>query len=189
MTGKTHDMIGFAALATIALIYSPTTLNGYTAFACIVGNVVGSMIPDIDDAGNRLWDLLPAGNYIGKIARKLFYRHRTISHSLLGGWLLYKALEVILPKIFNPSYIDYQLVFVSIFIGFVAHLLADMMTKDGIPLLFPFKWYFGIPPLSFLRMRTGGLFETYVVFPGTFIYIAFLGYLFQKELLQLLGFV
>jgi inner membrane protein len=148
MTGKTHDVIGFASLVTIATLYPPASLNAYTCAACIIGNVVGSLIPDIDDAGNRLWDLLPAGNYVGKVARRLFYRHRTLSHSILGGYLLYKGLEFLLPKLFNPLYVDYHLVFASIFIGFIAHLIADMMTKDGIPLLFPFKW--AINPIKIL---------------------------------------
>jgi inner membrane protein len=174
MVGRTHQLIGFTSFVTIGLLFPPQELNMVTLSTCVIGNVVGSLLPDIDGAGNRLWDLLPAGNLVGKFARRLFYKHRTITHSLLGGFLIYKALWFILPKLFNPEYVNISLVFTSIMIGFVAHLLADMMTKDGIPLLFPFKWYFGIPPLSFLRMRTGGFVENFIVFPGV---VVFLGYM------------
>lgn len=186
MVGKTHDIIGFATLLTAAALFPPEGLNGYTLSACIIGNVVGSLIPDIDGAGNRLWDLLPAGNFVGKFARKIFFRHRTITHSLLGGFLLVKGLQWLLPKLFNAQYIDYNLVFISIMIGYVAHLIADMMTKDGIPLLFPFKWYFGIPPLSFLRLRTGGFIESFIVFPGVIIYMGYIVFTYREGFLLLL---
>ncbi len=179
MVGRTHQLIGFTSFVTLGLLFPPQDLNLVTLSTCVIGNVVGSLIPDIDGAGNRLWDLLPAGNLVGKFARHLFYKHRTITHSILGGYLLYKGLWLLLPKLFNPAYIDINLVFTSIAIGYVAHLIADMMTKDGIPLLFPFKWYFGIPPLSFLRMRTGGPIENFIVFPGTIVFLFY--FMVQKR--------
>jgi inner membrane protein len=189
MLSRTHDLIGFASLVTVGAFFAPDNMNGYTVAACVVGNVVGSLIPDMDSAGNRLWDLLPAGNFVGKVFRRVFYRHRTLSHSILGGFLVYKGLMWLLPKLFNPAYVDYNLVFISIAIGFVAHLIADMLTKDGIPLLFPFKWYFGIPPLSFLRIRTGGWIENFIVFPGVVVYIIYFVVRFRVELLHTLQFV
>ncbi len=171
MTGKTHDLIGFVSLVTLATISPPQSLTIYTFCASIVGNVVGSLLPDIDDAGNRLWDLLPAGNFVGRILRRVFYHHRTITHSLLGVFLVYKGLTWLLPRILNSAYIDPHIVFISIMVGYIAHLIADMLTKDGVPLLFPFKWYFGIPPLAFLRIRTGSFVENFLVFPGVVIYL------------------
>lgn len=187
MTGRTHDLIGFAALLTTAALFPPSNLNWYTISASVIGNVVGSLIPDIDDAGNRLWDLLPAGNFVGKYARKIFYRHRTFTHSILGGFLLYKGLGWLLPRMFNEAYVDYRIVFTSIMIGYVAHLFADMLTKDGIPLLFPFKWYFGIPPISFLRMRTDSFVENFIVFPGVVLYMCFLVAHFKDAFIHLIG--
>lgn len=186
MVGRTHQLIGFSSFVTAGLLFPPSQLNLVTLSTCVIGNVVGSLIPDIDGAGNRLWDLLPAGNFVGKFARRLFYKHRTITHSLLGGLLLYKGLWWVLPKLFNPEYVNINLVFTSIFIGYVAHLIADMMTKDGIPLLFPFKWYFGIPPLSFLRMRTGGFIETFIVFPGVILYLGYIVFRYRDILFSLL---
>lgn len=189
MLSRTHDLIGFASLLTIGALFQPESITGYTLSACIIGNVVGSLIPDIDGAGNRLWDLLPAGNFVAKFARKIFFRHRTITHSFLGGFLLYKGLWWFLPKLLNPTYVDINLVFASIFIGYIAHLFADMLTKEGIPLLFPFKWYFGIPPLSFLRIRTGGWIENLIVFPGVIIYLAWFVFRHTDVVLQVLHFV
>lgn len=39
--------------------------------------------------------------------------------------------------------------------GFASHLLADMLTKWGVPLLWPLGWDFGLPPFRSLRISTG----------------------------------
>ncbi len=171
MTARTHDAFAFASLLTVAVIYPPQTLNVLTLSSVIIGNIVGSLIPDMDQASNRLWDLLPAGDYLGKVFRRLFLSHRTLSHSVLGGFLLYKILEWLLPKLLNPAHIDSEIVMASIMIGFVSHLLADSLTKEGLPLLFPFKFKFGFPPLSFLRITTGSWAENFLVLPSVAVYI------------------
>src|SRR4029079_7772819 len=113
MTGKTHQIIGFASLVIAGAVFPPKELNAYTLAACVIGNVIGSFTPDLDDAGNRLWDMLPAGNFVAKFARKLFYRHRTITHSILGGFLFYKGYLWLIPRMINPNYVDTHLVIVS----------------------------------------------------------------------------
>src|SRR5262245_7194056 len=111
MTARTHDMFALAGLVTAAAMYPPATLNMPTLVSCLIANVVGSLLPDMDQASNRLWDLFPAGNMVGKIFRRAFIGHRTISHSLLGFFLFFKFFEFVLPKILNLSYIDVRLVF------------------------------------------------------------------------------
>lgn len=170
MTARTHDAFAFTSLVTVAAIYPPSEINLYTFFACIIGNIVGALIPDMDDQGNRLWDLMPAGNMFGKIFRRIFYKHRTISHSLLGMFIVYKFFEWLLPKILNPEFIDPTLLLYSIMIGFISHLVADGLTKDGVPLFFPFKPYIGFPPFEKLRVRTGSWVENFVVMPALGIY-------------------
>lgn len=64
MTSKTHDVFAFASLLTVAAYSPPPALNLTTAGVAVVGNIVGSLIPDLDQASNRLWDLLPGGNLI-----------------------------------------------------------------------------------------------------------------------------
>jgi len=65
MTARTHDVFAFASLITVAAIYPPNSLNLATLFTSLIGNVVGALIPDMDQATNRLWDLLPGGNFVG----------------------------------------------------------------------------------------------------------------------------
>lgn len=185
MTGRTHDLISFASLLTVASFYPPNSLNLTTTVACVVGSVIGALVPDMDQATNRLWDMLPAGNFVGKIFRNLMLHHRTISHSLLGSFIFYKILDVLIPKLFNPNYVNSQFIIISLLVGYISHLIADSMTKEGIPLFFPFQFKIGIPPLKFLRITTGKFMETFFIFPGTVVYIFWLIYS-RKEVFLIL---
>jgi membrane-bound metal-dependent hydrolase YbcI (DUF457 family) len=189
MTARTHDAVAFSSLITVAAFYPPEKLTVLTLFAAIVGNIVGALIPDMDQASNRLWDLLPAGNFLGKIFRKAFYKHRTLSHSILGSFLIFLLLQWALPKVFNPEFVDYKVVLWSIMIGYGSHLLADSFTKEGLPLFFPIDWNIGIPPLEFLRIRTGGWLESYIVLPGVGLYLVVFIIVFQTELTQLFNLI
>jgi inner membrane protein len=189
MTARTHDAFAFASLVTIAAYYPPTSLNLLTLFAAIVGNNIGALIPDMDSAGNRLWDLLPAGNFLGRIFKRIFYKHRTLSHSIIGLLLIYKGLLWLLPQFLNPSFIEPKIVLYSIIIGYISHLLADSLTKEGLPLFFPFKFDFGIPPLSALRITTGKWIEKYIVFPGVWIYLFVFIYYNQGRITEIINLV
>ena len=171
MIARTHDIIAFASLITIAIYQPPNELNITTSCIAIVGSVVGSLIPDMDQASNRLWDLLPAGNFFGKIFKSLMLQHRTISHSILGVYLFYQILNFVMPKLLNPAYVNPQIVVISIMIGLISHILADMITKEGVPLLVPFPFKIGIPPFEFLRFTTGKFIEKFIIFPGVILYI------------------
>ena len=59
-------------------------------------------------------------------------------------------------------------------IGFISHLIADSLTKEGIPLFFPFKMKIGIPPVSFMRITTGGFIENVLILPVIAIYLIWL---------------
>ena len=174
MTARTHDIIAFASLLTVAAYNPPESLNLATAVASVLAADIGALLPDIDSAGNRLWDLLPAGKTLGKVFRRIFYKHRTLTHSLLGVFIVYKALGFLLPKFINPSYFDPQIILVSVMVGYISHLVADSFTKDGLPLLFPFNFDFGLPPFKALRIRTGGWFEKVIIFPAVVILLLFI---------------
>src|SRR3989344_1716922 len=185
MTARTHDAIGFTALVTIATLYPPDKLTILTLFSSLVANVIGSLLPDIDQATNRLWDMLPAGNEVGRNLRGFFMHHRTITHSVLGAFIAYKFFAWFLPQLLNGKSIDVSLVYWSLMIGYIAHLAADLFTKEGLPLLFPLQWKFGIPPIKSLRVTTGNWVENFLVLPGTGIYLLWFIWTHQIEILQL----
>jgi inner membrane protein len=174
MTARTHDLIAFASLLTVAAINPPSSLNISTTVTCLIGSVVGALAPDMDQATNRLWDMLPGGNFVGRLLRNLMLRHRTISHSLLGIFLFYQLLNFIIPRVLNPAYVNGQLVTLAIMIGLISHIASDMVTKEGVPLLFPITIKVGIPPFEFLRITTGKFVENFVIFPAVVAYIFWL---------------
>jgi inner membrane protein len=178
VVAKTHNLVAFAALLTATVYYPPDKLTLATLILALVANVVGSLLPDIDQASNRLWDLLPGGDGLGKILKNIFLSHRTLSHSILGIYLVYKIVYWLLPKLFNPNFVDYQTIAIALLIGYMSHLAADGITEEGLPLLFPLKIKFGFPPIKSWRIKTGKWFEKYVVFSGVIVYL--LGLILSK---------
>ncbi|MBN1168673.1 metal-dependent hydrolase [Candidatus Woesebacteria bacterium] len=189
MTSRTHDAIAFTSLTTIAALNPPESINLMTLVGGFVAADVGSLLPDMDQAGNDLWDILPAGEFLGKVFRRIFYKHRTLTHSFLGVFLIYTFFSWLLFKIFDPSFLDPGILLTSLMIGYVSHLLADCFTKEGLPLLFPFKWSFGIPPFERLRIKTGGKLEKYVLYPGIWLFLFWFIYLHQENLRRLFALV
>lgn len=174
MTARTHNAIAVASLVTVAAIYPPTSLDLPTFIAAVIANNIGGLIPDMDTAGNYLWGLLPQGDKLGKYLRRIFYKHRTITHSLLGTFIIYKFFEFLLPRLFNHGFVDTTIILFSLMIGFLSHLLADSFTEEGIPLLYPIPLTFGIPPIKKIRIKTGRWFENFVIFPAVWVYVFWL---------------
>lgn len=174
MTAKTHNAVAFASLVTIATFYPPENLNMTTLVLSIVCVSVGALIPDMDQAGNNLWNLFPGGTNFGRLFRRIFYRHRTITHSLLGVFIIYSLLSILIYKIINIQFVNPEILLHALMIGYISHLLADSLTEEGLPLLFPFKLTFGIPPIRSIRIKTGRWFENLIVFPSVWVYVIYL---------------
>jgi len=171
MTGRTHNAIAFASLVTVAAIYPPKDLNVLTLVGSMVAVSIGALFPDMDQAGNDLWNFLPATHSLGGVLRRVFYKHRTLTHSLVGVYLTYRFLGWLLPKLLNPAYVDPHLILYAFIIGFLSHLIADSFTEEGLPLLFPINLNFGIPPIKSWRIKTGHWSENLIVFPSVWIYL------------------
>ncbi len=169
MTSKTHEVAAVAGLLWVAAKWPPAQVNWPTIIGVMIFNLIGSLLPDIDQASNRLWDMIPGGNTIGRILRRVFIAHRTLSHSLLGIVIFLYFFDWLLPKLFNNGFVETSYLYWSLMIGYITHLMADSMTEDGLPLLWPVKWRFGFPPIKSWRIKTGKWFENWIVFPGLLI--------------------
>lgn len=174
MTGRTHDAIAFASLLTVAVVSPPQSLNLATAAGAIVGNIVGATLPDLDQAGNKLWKFIPGGHHLGKILRRAFMGHRNLTHSIIGVFMIYHILLFLLNLFLNPSFVNIDIIFISMMIGYISHLVGDALTKEGLPLLFPLGWRFGFPPISAFRITAGNWIETLVILPGAGAYVFWL---------------
>ena len=174
MISRTHSVGALALLLTIEAYFPAAGLNISTIAVALVANEIGSLLPDIDQASNRLWDLLPGGNLLGKIFKNLFLSHRTLSHSLVGLFLIYKGSGWLIYKLFNPLFVNPTIIFWALMIGYMSHLFLDSITEEGLPLLFPIKWKIGFPPFKKLRIKTGHWMENWIIFPGIIGYILWL---------------
>ena len=172
MTGKTHRIIGITSGLSYLLTasqphYAPATLGFVLA-----GSYFGSLLPDLDQPAADIWDSLPFGHTLGQ-AVDPFFKHRNISHSALGlaltGFIFYWLLSLF------PSYwgVDVHTVLLASLIAYGSHLLADSITVEGIPLLYPYHRMFGLPPKPFegIRIMTGQWFENLILFPAVDLWL------------------
>jgi len=166
MTGKTHRIIGLTVgLGTFFTLAEPTYAPA-TLAAVLIFSYLGSLLPDIDNSAAEIWHTIPFGHAAEKVVDP-FLEHRNLTHSLLGTAILGTGLYFLIH--WFPTYwgINHLLVFYSCIAAYLSHLLADSLTSDGIPIFFPLKWNFGIPPkpLHGLRIMTGKWFENWIIFP------------------------
>lgn len=186
MTGRTHDMAAFTALTLIVVTHPLPQVTLATAVVSIVANLMGGITPDIDQPTAPLWKNLPIGKYVGKTFDKFLGGHRFISHSIIGailfGYAFYYILHVLKPSFPN---LDMSLIWWSYMIGFMSHLIMDTLTKEGVPWLLPIPFKFGIPPISALRVQTGGLVERFIIFPGLLIANLYILYFYYDTIILL----
>lgn len=187
MTGRTHDLAAFTALV-IAFISLPQipAMSLPTAIAAFGANFVGGLFPDIDQPTSDLWDNFRLGPFIAKIICPALGGHRHISHSLVGVVLFGAMSRLFLEMLGTIVLIDMKIVWVCFMIGFISHIITDLPTKDGVPLLWPLKWKFGIPPFRFLRFESGKFVENWLVFPALLLFTGYLLYSHQAIILQFL---
>lgn len=166
MTGKTHQILGLTTgIITYLSIASPV-YNPATPFSVLFACHLSALLPDLDRPTAKIWQSFPMGHNLGHIIDPLF-KHRNVSHSILGFVVFGFLLKIILNQF--PSYwgTNIDLIWLSAQVAYASHLIADMFTVDGIPLLFPLKKSFGIPPkpLEGIRIETGKWFENLIIFP------------------------
>ena len=158
MLGKTHvafslglgslGVWSFSALGNI-LPSGQELVMFYSALA------FGSLFLDIDEPNSTLGkNTIGISNLI-----KILFGHRGLTHSLIFlivmGCLLRSGLYV-------ESFIKHETLEILIFgflLGCSFHLIGDMLTLSGVPLLFPFSTKrFHLSP-AFLRFKTGGIWD------------------------------
>ena len=194
MMKKTHlkgGIISGLAISYIANnILTGTNPEALNAMLIISGSAIGSLLPDIDHPQSYMGRKLPlfSGllNLIHKISKKLkmkrtqkFYGHRGFMHSLVF-WTLLCLLVFLVSK--NEVL---QVLTIGIFIGVLSHILLDVLTVSGVPILMPLTFKnFKIP-----IVRTNGLSEK--IFSGilTVAIIFTAVYLYKKINFEVISFL
>ena len=186
MTGRTHDLAAFTAL-TYVITSSPmpkmTLATALIAFGAIM---VGGLAPDIDQPTAKLYHDVRGGGIFAKLITPLLGGHRYISHSLIGLVIFGLVAKEVLTISSTFLIVDQGIVWWSFMIGFVSHLIMDSFSEEGVPWLFPIPIKFGIPPLRFLRPKTGGVVEKSFIFPMLLIINVYLFWSHYKTILTLI---
>lgn len=155
MDYKTHRIGGVCA----GVIFSAVTITPinpsekivYSA-ALILGSVVGSLIPDLDHPKSVIGKKVkPVSKGISKA-----FGHRGMTHSPIA-LILYTMF--ILKLTSNPEGY-YELLFnygaIGSAVGYLSHLILDMLTIGGIPLFYPMSK----KKFKLAKFKTGGHYYT-----------------------------
>ena len=204
MMGKSHLAFNAASAVVVSSMlhiggeaysrsYLLTLLNGHLLFTpLLLPSLIqksiyyllvlfGALLPDIDHPKSIL------GRRCGFVSHALhrFCGHRSITHSVLGLVLVgvaaiglgNLALALFRLQGFMISVaIIHTLVLAlfSLLLGCILHLLADSLTKEGIPLLWPYQVRYGLIPFAALRFRTGTWVEFALLW--SFIFFVAIGF-------------
>lgn len=186
MTGRTHDLVAFTAMAGVIATQPIEQMSLATAFVAFSANMVGGLAPDIDQSTGTLWRRVRLGSFLGKLLAPLFGGHRHISHSILGIVFFAVISRFFLMLTSNVLIVDMEIVWWAFMIGVVSHLVADTFTYDGVPWFFPVPARFGIPPIKATRFKTGGFVEKGIVFPGLILLNMWIFYSYHREIIEFL---
>jgi len=131
MMGHTHWIIGGASwLGVLAFAGTPSPAVAAGGFALAS---VAALCNDIDTKNSMASKALgPVTGLISFTIRKLFGGHRKITHSLLGWALVTLTLFGCVSSLHLIPWIA-----IAVIVGWSSHIAADMLTKEGCPLLWP----------------------------------------------------
>lgn len=151
MRGSTHMAVGMAAGA---LICQQFNLQPFEPVVIVLGlSVFGSVLPDIDHPeswiSRRLW--------FASWMVHPFLSHRGLTHSALALLLIFIGWGMAMTSPEIP--IRFEWVHgLALLGGYASHLVADLLTPQGVRLLYPLpgRWRL-VPDLAFFE--TGGLLD------------------------------
>ena len=181
MVGRSHLLIGLTAgvvLDSFTHISGPPLIGTTLSLSLIIDKVLfysmvgfGALLPDIDNARSTM------GQKFGWISKEIqhTFGHRTLFHSILGvilgaliavgaerlaEYLLASRGYIVPVRVIGASHI----VFFAVVFGCIMHIAADALTLEGVPLLWPMRKYYGLPPYRSWRFRTGTWREQVIVY-------------------------
>ena len=140
MTAEGHILFALAS----AIIAKRSELTPVIANAdwwhLISATILTCLLPDIDHPSSVLGQRF---RWISKPIARMF-GHRGFTHSLIaigaGLWLLWVKLPA---AMWLPADVMQGMV-----LGYLSHIVADMLTPAGVPLLWPCRWRFRFPILQ-----------------------------------------
>ena len=164
MTGTNHIAGGivftgiWGGILGINILSSP-----WYIFTC----VLGALIPDMDRPGaiiTRIPGLMPVSKWIN-----VKFGHRTITHSLIAF-----VVSVSIVRLLQLMFGWMESITMVFALGYFSHLVFDMMTIQGVPLLYPWKKNpCVLPAKPELRFRTNNMRTEAMIFCSFIVMFVF----------------
>ncbi|HID7802737.1 TPA: metal-dependent hydrolase [Proteus mirabilis] len=158
MTAEGHLLFSVATLVLAQKLEITPVLAQGDWFHMIPAVLLGSLLPDLDHPGSILGRLfriisLPLSKLCG---------HRGFTHSLLA----FCGLAILWETQVTPYIAISADFFHALLLGYLSHLLADMLTPSGVPFLWPLKMRFALPILAKKNSKKGERFISVIILVG-----------------------
>ncbi|KGA34197.1 metal-dependent hydrolase [Pectobacterium brasiliense] len=140
MTAEGHLLFSVAcAILAKKVELSPALATG-DWWHIIPGALLTALLPDIDHPKSVLGQRL---KWLSSPIARLF-GHRGFTHSFLAIAAGIFFIQTRLPPDWPIPTDAYH----AMIVGYLSHILADMLTPSGVPLLWPCRWRFRLPILN-----------------------------------------
>lgn len=175
MMSSTHQLIALLAAVWI-LTQSPVAAGTVVGVLAIAAVMIGALTPDLDQPTANIWRRMLGGRALGNVFQSFSGGHRHLTHSLIGifavGWGLRWGINHFLrPEFFDQALIIWR----AYMIGYISHPIADTLTDNGVPWLWPLHLQVKIPPgPPALRVTTDSLVERLLIRGGVIISLVLL---------------
>ncbi|MBY7649955.1 MAG: hypothetical protein C4617_05705 [Candidatus Liberibacter europaeus] len=140
MTFKGHCIFSLSTIIVAKKIGFSTNISNAEWDIVIIGALLSCVLPDIDHPKSiiskhfKIFSFITCG----------ILNHRGFTHSILSFFLYIWLLNQVLPS----ELVSYRGFHDAMIIGYASHLIADILTTTGIPLLWPYRWRFSFPILN-----------------------------------------
>ncbi len=175
MMSSTHQLMALLAAFWVLTQY-PVSVGAVVGVMAIVAVMVGALTPDLDQPTANIWRRVLGARHLGNIFQSFSGGHRHFTHSIIGIIAVGYAFRWGIHHFLRPELVDEAMVIWRAYlIGYISHPIADTLTDNGVPWLWPLHLQIKIPPgPEELRVTTDSLVERVLVRGGVIISLVLL---------------
>lgn len=164
MMSSTHQLVALLAAFWVLTQY-PVSVGAVVGVAAVVAVMVGALTPDLDQPTANIWRRVLGARTVGNIFQSFSGGHRHFTHSILGIAAVGYALRWGIHEFLRPEIVgEAMMVWRAYMIGYISHPIADTLTDNGVPWLWPLHVQIKIPPgPPQLRVTTDSIVERVLV--------------------------
>lgn len=154
----------------------PTSVGPTVGVIVVVAVMVGALTPDLDQPTANIWRRVLGARHVGNIFQAFSGGHRHFTHSIIGIVLVGWAVRWGIQHFLHPDIIaEAMIIWRAYMIGYISHPIADTLTDNGVPWLWPLHIQVKIPPgPEEVRVTTDSIVERVLVRGGVIISLVLL---------------